>query len=110
MDAVGQRIPVKAHQQAEDNLRIAVTALFRETRLAQLVLTVSLKIQCRHVIEHNAYVAAQHLHGVAHADVLYQMLVAVVQLVKVAVYPGEVKVLVVVVLQVLHRCRLARRK
>ena len=45
-----------------------------------------------------------------HADVLHQMLMLVIQLIKVTVYLREIQILVIVVLQVLHRRRLASRE
>ena len=55
VDAVGQRIAVKAHQQAEDNLRIAVAAFLREAGPAQIVLTVRLKIQRLHATKQDSF-------------------------------------------------------
>ena len=87
-----------------------MAAFLRETRLAQVVLMVGLKIERRHIIEHHTDVPSKYPHGVMHADILYQMLVAVVQFVKVAVYPREIEVLVIVILQILNRSSLARRE
>lgn len=109
VNAVGQRIAAQAHQKTEDDLWVAVAAFLRETRLAQVVLTVGLEVECGHVIENNSYVSAEHLHGVMHADVLCHVLVPVIELVEISVNLRQVHVLVKVVLQVLHRGCLASR-
>ena len=107
--AVGQRITVKADQQTEDDLRVAVATLLREACLAQVILTVRLKVKRGHVIEHHSDVAAKQIHRVADADVLHRILIFIIQLVEVAVNLRQVNILVKMVLQILHRGRLARR-
>ena len=107
VDAVGQRVTVKTHQQTKYDLRVLVPALLREARLAQIVFPVGLEVQGGHVVEHHPDVAAQQLSGMAHTDILNLLLLCVVQLVQIAVYLRQIHILVEVVLQVLHRRSLA---
>ena len=107
MDAVGQRISIQAYQKPEYDLRVLVPALFRKPCLAKVILPIGLEVQCGNVIEHHANAAAQQLPGMAYTDILNLLLLRMVQLVQIAVYLRQIHILVEVVLQVLHRRRLA---
>lgn len=104
VDAIRQRIAVEAYEQAEDYLRVVVTAFLGEPRPAQFVLIVGLEVKRRHVVEHHTDVAAVQLHGVAHADLLHNLMLAVAELVQVAVNLRQIHVVIKVVLQIFH-CR-----
>lgn len=51
MDAIGKRIAAQANKQAEYDLRITVTPLFRKAGLAQFVLIIRFKVKCSDIIE-----------------------------------------------------------
>ena len=61
MDAVGQRVAAQAHQQPQNNLRVAVPSFLREACPAQVVLTVGLEVQGGHVVENDPDMATKHL-------------------------------------------------
>ena len=107
MDAVGQRVAAQAHQQSQNNLRVAVPSFLREACPAQVVLTVGLEVQGGHVVENDPDMATKHLHRVTDAYLLRHVLVPAIQLVEIAVNLRQVHVLVKIVLQVLHRGGLA---
>ena len=109
MDAIGKRIATNTDQQTENDLRVVVAPFLREPRLAEVVLPVCLKIKGCDIIEQYTDSPSQNPLGVTHAYILDYLVLTVAQLVKVAVYPGQVQVLVEVVLQVLHRRSLACR-
>ena len=46
MDAVGKRIAAQTYKQAEYDLRITVSSLFRKAGLAQVVLIIRFKVKC----------------------------------------------------------------
>ena len=77
MDAVCERISSKADEQTKDNLGIAVASLFRETRLAEVVLIVRLKVERGDVVEQNPDVPSEQFGGMAYADVLDNLMLAV---------------------------------
>ena len=54
MYAICQRVAVETHQQSQNDLRVLVTSFFGESRLAHVILPVSLKVKRRHVIEHHS--------------------------------------------------------
>ena len=109
MDAIGKRISAEADQQAEYDLRVVMAAFLRESRPAEVVLPVCLEIEGRDIVEQHTDNAAQYFPCVLHADILDYLMLTVAQFVKVAVYPGQVQVLIEVVLEILHRCSLAGR-
>ena len=109
MYAICQRVAVETHQQSQNDLRVLVTSFFGESRLAQVILPVSLKVKRRHVIEHHSDIAAEQLPGVMHVYVLNLLLLCMVELVEIAVYLGKIHILVEMVLEILHGGSLARR-
>lgn len=109
MYAICQRVAVETHQQSQNDLRVLVTSFFGESRLAHVILPVSLKVKRRHVIEHHSDIAAEQLPGVMHAYVLNLLLLCMVELVEIAVYLGKIHILVEMVLEILHGGSLARR-
>ena len=46
MEAVGKRIAAHTYKQAEYDLRITVSSLFRKAGLAQVVLIIRFKVKC----------------------------------------------------------------
>ena len=51
MNAIGKRIAAQAYKQAEYDLRITVSSLFRKASLAQVVLIIRFKVKCGDIIE-----------------------------------------------------------
>lgn len=108
VDTICQGIATKADEQTENDLRIAMSAFFRETRFAEIVFVVRLKVKRGDIIEKHPDVAAEQFGRVMNADVLHQLMLVVAQPVEIAVYFRQVNVIVKVILQILHSGRFAR--
>ena len=85
MDAIGKRIATQTYKQAEYNLRITVSSLFRKTGLAQVVLIIRFKVKCGDIIEQHTDISTEQFRRMAHAYVLYDFVLMVAKLVKIAI-------------------------
>ena len=85
MDTIGKRIAAKANKQTEYNLRITVTSLLREACLAQFVVIIRFKVKYGDIIEQHTDIATEQFRSMAHTYVLYDFVLMVTKLVKIAV-------------------------
>ncbi len=78
-------IAAKANKQAEYDLRITVSSLFRKACLAQVVLIIRFKVKCGDIIEQHTDIATKQFRSMAHAYVLYYFVLMTTKLVKIAI-------------------------
>ena len=109
MDAIGKRIASQTYQQSQYYLRIAVPSFLGEAGLAQLILIISLKIKCGDIIKQDTQSTSQYPHGVQYAYILNYPMLTVAQLVKITVNLRQTYILVKMIFEIFHGCRLARR-
>ena len=109
VNAVSQRVAVDADQQTKYYLRALVPSLFWETCLAQIILVIRFKIQRCDIIEQHSDIASEYLPCMLHAYILYYLMLAVTELVKITVYLRQADILVKMVFQVFNRGSLACR-
>ena len=86
MYAIGQRITAEADEQPQYDLRVLVPPFLGKACLPQFVLIVRLEIKGGHVIEQDTYVPVQYLFRMQHAYGLHDFMLAVAELVQIAVY------------------------
>lgn len=107
--AVGQRITAEADKQPEYDLRILVTPFLGKACPPQPVLIVRLEIKGCNIIEQDPDVPVKYLPCMQHAYVLHDLMLAVAELVQIAVYLRQAYILVKMVLQIFCCRRLACR-
>lgn len=72
-------------QKPQYNLKMLMFSFFAKSCFAKLLFGVNFKIQCGYIIKHNADVAIQIFFRMLITDLLYLLLLGVVQLIQVMV-------------------------
>ena len=75
----------QTYKQAEYDLRITVSSLFRKAGLAQVVLIIRFKVKCGDIIELHTDISTERFRRMVHAYVLYDVVLMAAKLVKIAI-------------------------